>query len=120
MAVTALDTTTVAAPVKDATTAPSMHNAQPCRFRYRRDSGNAELCADPERAMPHADPVGRALHIDSGPVGLLAPASARPHGSGGMSQSSAEPQALARSSSPSRSGPSVSSMMKPSGSAASW
>ena len=120
MSVPALDTTTVAALVKNATTAPSMHNAQPWRFRFLRDSGTVELYADPERAIPHADPVGRALHSGYGPVGPLAPASARPHGSGGMSQSSAEPQALARSSSPSRSGPSVSSMMKPSGSAASW
>ncbi|TQK50022.1 hypothetical protein FBY35_0315 [Streptomyces sp. SLBN-118] len=66
MSVPALDTTTVAALVKDATTAPSMHNAQPWRFRFLRDLGTVEMYADPERAMPHADPAGRALHIGCG------------------------------------------------------
>ncbi|MGW1490058.1 Acg family FMN-binding oxidoreductase [Streptomyces sp. NPDC002402] len=66
MSVPALDTTTIAALVKDATTAPSMHNAQPWRFRFLRDSGTVELYADHERAIPHADPAGRALHIGCG------------------------------------------------------
>jgi nitroreductase len=47
-----------------ATAAPSMHNTQPWRFRVRRDT--IELRADPERALPVADPTGRAVHIACG------------------------------------------------------
>lgn len=52
--------------VTDATAAPSMHNAQPWRFRCLRDSGTLELRADPTRAMPASDPAHRALHIGCG------------------------------------------------------
>ncbi|MFD9560825.1 Acg family FMN-binding oxidoreductase [Streptomyces sp. NPDC059994] len=61
-----LDTQTVTALVNDATTAPSLHNAQPWKFVFRRESGVLELHADPSRSLPHTDPAGRALHISCG------------------------------------------------------
>ncbi|WP_460062590.1 Acg family FMN-binding oxidoreductase [Streptomyces sp. YKOK-I1] len=59
----ALSDDRVAALVHDAAAAPSMHNAQPWRFRYLRHSRTFELRADFERTMPHADPDTRALHL---------------------------------------------------------
>ncbi|MFE1248512.1 Acg family FMN-binding oxidoreductase [Streptomyces sp. NPDC058735] len=56
----------VAALVRDAAAAPSMHNAQPWRFRYHRHEHTIEVCADLGRAMPHADPDTRALHLGCG------------------------------------------------------
>lgn len=56
----------VAALVQDATAAPSMHNAQPWRFRYLRHRHTFELRADFERTLPHADPDTRALHLGCG------------------------------------------------------
>ncbi|MFH8800813.1 Acg family FMN-binding oxidoreductase [Streptomyces sp. NPDC017936] len=56
----------VAALVRDAAAAPSMHNAQPWRFRYLRHSRTFELRADFARTMPHADPETRALHLGCG------------------------------------------------------
>lgn len=61
-----LDEKTVAGLVADAVAAPSMHNAQPWRFRFLTDERLVELYADPERAMPHSDPDNRALHIGCG------------------------------------------------------
>jgi nitroreductase len=52
--------------VRDACMAPSMHNAQPWRFRYSRGGDSIELRAVPERAVPHADPELRALHLGCG------------------------------------------------------
>ncbi|RLU89262.1 nitroreductase [Streptomyces griseocarneus] len=52
--------------VRDATAAPSMHNAQPWRFRYARGSRTFRLYADFGRAMPHSDPDARALHLGCG------------------------------------------------------
>jgi nitroreductase len=49
-----------------AAAAPSMHNTQPWRFRVLRASQTIELRADPERALPHGDPGGRAAHIACG------------------------------------------------------
>ncbi|MFF5187682.1 Acg family FMN-binding oxidoreductase [Streptomyces sp. NPDC000345] len=63
MSVRELDTTTVTALVEDATAAPSMHNAQPWRFRFLRGDGTVEVYADLDRAMPRADPTTRALHL---------------------------------------------------------
>ncbi|KUO08246.1 Acg family FMN-binding oxidoreductase [Streptomyces sp. DSM 15324] len=59
----ALSDDRVTALVHDAAAAPSMHNAQPWRFRYLRHSRTFELRADFERTMPHADPDTRALHL---------------------------------------------------------
>ncbi|WP_328885260.1 Acg family FMN-binding oxidoreductase [Streptomyces sp. NBC_00316] len=61
-----LDDTMPADIVADATSAPSMHNAQPWRFRYGRSSGTFTLRADFDRAMPEADPSTRALHLGCG------------------------------------------------------
>ena len=47
-----------------ATAAPSMHNTQPWRFKVCGDA--IEVHADPERALPVADPTGRAMHIACG------------------------------------------------------
>ncbi|MFI7413518.1 Acg family FMN-binding oxidoreductase [Streptomyces sp. NPDC049627] len=61
-----LDEKTVAKLVTEAATAPSMHNAQPWRFRFLTGERRMLLYADPERAMPHSDPDNRALHIGCG------------------------------------------------------
>ncbi|MEU9983123.1 nitroreductase [Streptomyces sp. NPDC050856] len=52
--------------VADATAAPSMHNAQPWRFRYTPHNGELLLRLDPARAMPRSDPSTRGLHIGCG------------------------------------------------------
>ncbi|GGZ98515.1 Acg family FMN-binding oxidoreductase [Streptomyces bluensis] len=56
----------VTALVRDAAAAPSMHNAQPWRFRYLRRSRTFELRADFGRVMPHSDPDARGLHLGCG------------------------------------------------------
>ncbi|UKY47902.1 Acg family FMN-binding oxidoreductase [Streptomyces inhibens] len=61
-----LDDTLVKSLVADAVTAPSMHNAQPWRFSYTRHSRTFTLSADLERAMPHADPTTRGMHLGCG------------------------------------------------------
>ncbi|MFR0354608.1 Acg family FMN-binding oxidoreductase [Streptomyces sediminimaris] len=61
-----LDTRNVKALVAAATAAPSMHNAQPWRFRHEPAGGTLELRADLGRAMPHTDPDNRALHLGCG------------------------------------------------------
>ncbi|KAB1149748.1 nitroreductase [Streptomyces luteolifulvus] len=66
MPVPPLDLTSVTALVADATTAPSMHNAQPWRFLFLSDSGTVQLRADLERGMPGTDPDNRALHLGCG------------------------------------------------------
>ncbi|MEV6020202.1 MULTISPECIES: Acg family FMN-binding oxidoreductase [unclassified Streptomyces] len=63
MSVRELDTTAVTALVEDAAAAPSMHNAQPWRFRFLRGDNTLHLYADLDRAMPHADPTTRGLHL---------------------------------------------------------
>lgn len=60
------DRTYVTALVGAATAAPSLHNAQPWRFRYLRAEHTVELRADLERAMPRTDPDHRALHLGCG------------------------------------------------------
>lgn len=61
-----LDASTVKSLVADAAFAPSMHNAQPWKFRFRQAARTFEVRSDLERAMPHADPTTRALHIGCG------------------------------------------------------
>ncbi|MFH8371718.1 Acg family FMN-binding oxidoreductase [Streptomyces sp. NPDC018031] len=58
-----LDRETVAALVRDAAAAPSMHNAQPWRFRFLSGTSTFELRIDPERTLPHTDPTGRGTHL---------------------------------------------------------
>ncbi|MFD7070306.1 Acg family FMN-binding oxidoreductase [Streptomyces sp. NPDC059913] len=52
--------------VGDAVAAPSMHNAQPWRFRFRRSSRTLALRAEFGREMPEADPSTRGLHVGCG------------------------------------------------------
>ena len=66
MASRQLDEKTVTGLVADAAAAPSMHNAQPWRFRFLTGERVLLLRADPERAMPRSDPDNRALHIGCG------------------------------------------------------
>ena len=66
MAERPLDEKTVTTLVAEATAAPSMHNAQPWRFRHLSGERVLQLRADPERAMPRSDPDNRALHIGCG------------------------------------------------------
>lgn len=61
-----LDTTTVSGLVASATAAPSLHNAQPWRFRHISGSRTLELRADLDRSMPRADPDRRGLHLGCG------------------------------------------------------
>ncbi|MFJ2017527.1 Acg family FMN-binding oxidoreductase [Streptomyces nodosus] len=61
-----LDTTAVTALVGDATAAPSQHNVQPWRFRFLRESGVLQLCADLDRALPQTDPDRRNLYLGCG------------------------------------------------------
>ncbi|MGW2648912.1 Acg family FMN-binding oxidoreductase [Streptomyces sp. NPDC001393] len=56
----------ITALVTDAAAAPSLHNAQPWRFRYRRDSRVLCLFADLERALPRTDPDNRGLYLGCG------------------------------------------------------
>jgi len=51
--------------VSDAGSAPSMHNAQPWKFRLLPD-GRIQLRADMERTIPLADPEHRGLHLGCG------------------------------------------------------
>ncbi|MFD7292461.1 Acg family FMN-binding oxidoreductase [Streptomyces sp. NPDC059897] len=57
---------TVSALVEDAAAAPSMHNAQPWRFRYDTATGTLRLTVDTDRVMPAADPDLRAVHLGCG------------------------------------------------------
>ncbi|MFE9017943.1 Acg family FMN-binding oxidoreductase [Streptomyces sp. NPDC007808] len=66
MAERPLDEKTVTLLVAEATAAPSMHNAQPWRFRHLSSERVLLLRADPGRAMPRSDPDNRALHIGCG------------------------------------------------------
>ncbi|WP_055491155.1 hypothetical protein [Streptomyces sp. TP-A0356] len=66
MATPDLGTSAVTAFVEDATAAPSLHNAQPWKFRFLRDSSTLRLYADFERELPETDPEGRALHLGCG------------------------------------------------------
>ena len=52
--------------LRAAVAAPSLHNAQPWRFRIWPSSSVIELAADPARMLPSADPHGRAAHIACG------------------------------------------------------
>lgn len=61
-----LDTAAAEALVAAATAAPSIHNTQPWRFRLDPGSRTVEVHAAWERALPLADPDGRALHLSVG------------------------------------------------------
>ncbi|MFD4902436.1 Acg family FMN-binding oxidoreductase [Streptomyces sp. NPDC058411] len=60
------DVASVTAWVDAATMAPSMHNAQPWKFRYVPAVGVLQLRMDTARSMPRTDPSGRGMHIGCG------------------------------------------------------
>ncbi|WP_406164739.1 hypothetical protein [Streptomyces sp. NBC_00996] len=66
MALRQLDEQVVTALIADATAAPSLHNAQPWRFRFNALGRLLLLFADLGRAMSRSDPGNRALHIGCG------------------------------------------------------
>lgn len=66
MSVKPLDADAVLGLVADAVAAPSMHNTQPWRFRFRSDSRTFEVRADLLRALDSSDPDNRALHLSCG------------------------------------------------------
>ncbi|GAA1637047.1 Acg family FMN-binding oxidoreductase [Catellatospora bangladeshensis] len=59
-----LTPTTFQQVVTAAVRAPSLHNSQPWRFRIH--GGSVDVCADPARRLPVADPTGRAVRIACG------------------------------------------------------
>ncbi|MDX3235357.1 nitroreductase [Streptomyces sp. ME03-5709C] len=61
-----IDTSTASALVEAAVAAPSMHNAQPWRFRFLPAEGTLHVRADPARRMPLTDPDDRGLHLGCG------------------------------------------------------
>ncbi|MFD7617060.1 Acg family FMN-binding oxidoreductase [Streptomyces sp. NPDC059802] len=75
-----LDEGTLKELVADATAAPSMHNAQPWRFQYRRSTRTLTLRAEFDREMPEADPSTRGLHVGCGAALLNLRASASHRG----------------------------------------
>jgi hypothetical protein len=66
MRTTALDAATLEQLIAAAVAAPSMHNTQPWRYRLDPHTSTVEVRAATERALRHADPFGRALHVSVG------------------------------------------------------
>ncbi|MEE1786660.1 hypothetical protein PUR71_27715 [Streptomyces sp. SP17BM10] len=62
----ALDAAALEKLVSAAVAAPSIHNTQPWRFRLEPATSTLEVRADRNRAVPAADPQGRAMHISVG------------------------------------------------------
>ncbi|SEN78113.1 Acg family FMN-binding oxidoreductase [Actinacidiphila rubida] len=66
MTTAALDAGTLEQLVTAAVAAPSLHNTQPWRFRLDPATTTIEVRAAGDRALPHTDPAGRALHLSAG------------------------------------------------------
>ncbi|MFJ9949748.1 Acg family FMN-binding oxidoreductase [Kitasatospora sp. NPDC091207] len=62
----ALDAVALEKLVSAAVAAPSIHNTQPWHFRLQPETSVLEVRAARERALPAADPQGRAMHISVG------------------------------------------------------
>ncbi|MEV0533556.1 nitroreductase family protein [Kitasatospora sp. NPDC050463] len=62
----ALDAAALEKLVSAAVAAPSIHNTQPWHFRLEPETSLLEVRAVRERAVPAADPQGRAMHISVG------------------------------------------------------
>lgn len=60
------DTATLEKLISASVAAPSMYNTQPWRYRLDTATATVEIRAAAERALRHADPVGRALHVSVG------------------------------------------------------
>ncbi|MEU4654595.1 hypothetical protein AB0G32_11690 [Streptomyces sp. NPDC023723] len=61
-----LDVATLERLVAAAVTAPSLHNSQPWRFGLEPDTRTIKISAATHQALPHTDPVGRAVHLSVG------------------------------------------------------
>ncbi|MFJ3788472.1 Acg family FMN-binding oxidoreductase [Kitasatospora sp. NPDC090091] len=66
MSTLALDAAALEKLVSAAVAAPSIHNSQPWHFRLQPETSTLEVRAARERAVPAADPQGRAMHISVG------------------------------------------------------
>jgi nitroreductase len=66
MRTTALDAATLEKLISAAVAAPSIHNTQPWRFHLDTDTDTLQVRAATERALRHADPLARALHLSVG------------------------------------------------------
>ncbi|MFD0345265.1 hypothetical protein ACFQ0M_02625 [Kitasatospora aburaviensis] len=66
MSTIALDAAALEKLVSAAVAAPSIHNSQPWHFRLRPETSTLEVRAARERAVPAADPQGRAMHVSVG------------------------------------------------------
>ncbi|MEU1423972.1 nitroreductase family protein [Kitasatospora sp. NPDC005751] len=62
----ALDAAALEKLVSAAVAAPSIHNSQPWHFRLQPETSLLEVRAVRERAVPAADPQGRAMHVSVG------------------------------------------------------
>ncbi|WP_327068624.1 Acg family FMN-binding oxidoreductase [Kitasatospora sp. NBC_01302] len=66
MLTSTLDAATLEHLVSAAVAAPSMHNTQPWRFRFRPETTTLEVRAVPQQALQVTDSAGRGVHISVG------------------------------------------------------
>ncbi|MCX4744758.1 nitroreductase family protein [Kitasatospora sp. NBC_01287] len=66
MLTSTLDAATLENLVSAAVAAPSMHNTQPWRFRFRPETTTLEVRAVPQQALQVTDSAGRGVHISVG------------------------------------------------------